>query len=159
MDAKHCGTDIRWIVSLVGVVALGCGDSGSSSGGGAQGGASTGAESGGASAQGGASSGGSSQGGAPQGGGSSQGGAGSGGAAQGSGGAGGGGTGGGGTGGGPNVAPGTPGQSFVSAGGVSTSSNYRLVFSMGQPSTNTGKMSSPSYRLQGGLIGATGSLP
>ncbi|MFO0551301.1 MAG: hypothetical protein U0271_23125 [Polyangiaceae bacterium] len=71
-----------------------------------------------------------------------------------------GGTGGmGGEGGGPVITPGPPGQTFVSAGGVVTSPNYKLVYSMGESTINANKMSSPSYRLQGGLVGATGTLP
>ena len=62
-------------------------------------------------------------------------------------------------GGGPVTDAGAPGQSFVSAGGTLTSPGYRVVFTMGQSTQNQQPMSSPSYQLQGGLIGATGSLP
>jgi len=51
------------------------------------------------------------------------------------------------------------GTEFVSAGQQSASANYRMVFTLGQPTQNQGKSTSTSYRLQGGLIGANGSLP
>lgn len=63
----------------------------------------------------------------------------------------------GGAGGGPITDAGSPGQAFVSAGGTLTSPNYSVVFTMGQSTQNQQQMSSPSYQLQGGLIGATGS--
>jgi hypothetical protein len=47
----------------------------------------------------------------------------------------------------------------VSAGEVSKSPNYRMVFTFGQPTQNQGKTTSPSYRVQGGLVGANGSAP
>jgi hypothetical protein len=47
----------------------------------------------------------------------------------------------------------------VGAGDVCKSPQYKLVFTMGQPTQNQTKTTSPSYRLQGGLIGANGSLP
>jgi hypothetical protein len=34
-----------------------------------------------------------------------------------------------------------------------------MVFTFGQPTQNQGKTTSPGYRMQGGLIGANGSLP
>jgi hypothetical protein len=46
---------------------------------------------------------------------------------------------------------------FVSAGEVVTSQNYRLVFTMGQPTQNQETMTSPNHRLIGGFVGATGS--
>lgn len=55
--------------------------------------------------------------------------------------------------------PGPPGNALVSAGDYVSSENYSLVFTMGQSTINQNKMSSQNYRLQGGLIGATGSLP
>ena len=73
----------------------------------------------------------------------------------GEGGAGGGGTG---TGGAPQSF-GPPGTDFVSAAGIAKNSQYKLVFTVGQSTQNQGKMTNPSYRLQGGLIGANGSLP
>lgn len=77
----------------------------------------------------------------------------------GSGGHGGGGVGGGGGAGGSMPAYGPPATDIVSAGEVSQSPGYKLVFTFGQSSTNQEKTTSPSYRLQGGLIGANGSLP
>lgn len=47
----------------------------------------------------------------------------------------------------------------VSAGDVASSPGYKMIFTFGQPTQNQGKTSSPGYRLQGGLIGANGSLP
>jgi hypothetical protein len=64
----------------------------------------------------------------------------------------------GGGGGAPPVA-GKPGTETVSAGEQSTSPNYRMVFTFGQPTQNQGKTTSPGYRMQGGLQGANGSLP
>ena len=46
-----------------------------------------------------------------------------------------------------------------SAGDVSKSANYKMVFTLGQPTQNQGKSTSPAYRIQGGVIGANGSLP
>lgn len=46
---------------------------------------------------------------------------------------------------------------IVSAGDVSTSPKYKMVFTFGQSTQNQGKTTSPSYRLQGGLTGAIGS--
>lgn len=48
---------------------------------------------------------------------------------------------------------------MVSAGKVVRSPSYRMVFTLGQPTQNQGKTTSPSYRMQGGLVGANGSLP
>lgn len=77
----------------------------------------------------------------------------------GAGGAGGGGEGGaGGQGGQGGVADhGSPATETVTAGDVSKSANYKMVFTFGQPTQNQGKTTSPSYGMQGGLIGATGS--
>lgn len=47
----------------------------------------------------------------------------------------------------------------VSAGEVSSSPSYRMVYTLGQPTQNQGKTTSPGYRMQGGLVGANGSLP
>ncbi|WP_199789657.1 hypothetical protein [Sorangium cellulosum] len=47
----------------------------------------------------------------------------------------------------------------VSAGQVVESPRYRMVFTLGQPTQNQGKTTSPSFRMQGGLVGANGSLP
>jgi hypothetical protein len=52
-----------------------------------------------------------------------------------------------------------PATEAVSAGDVATSPGYKMVFTFGQPTQNQGKTTSPGYRMQGGLIGANGSLP
>ncbi|EYF06603.1 hypothetical protein [Chondromyces apiculatus] len=49
---------------------------------------------------------------------------------------------------------GPPGTDVVSAGGVATSTSYRLVFTVGQSTQNQDRMSSTSFRLHGGVIGA-----
>ncbi|WP_437783902.1 hypothetical protein [Sorangium sp. So ce1097] len=68
--------------------------------------------------------------------------------------------GGGGEGGAPEVADvGRTASDVVSAGQVVRSPSYRMVFTLGQPTQNQGKTTSPSYRMQGGLVGANGSLP
>ena len=64
----------------------------------------------------------------------------------------------GGTGGGAAVDPGAQGTDFVSAGGVAKSANFKMVFSLGQSTQNQGRTKSSNYVMQGGLIGATGSL-
>ena len=43
---------------------------------------------------------------------------------------------------------------WVNAGGIGESRNYRLVWSFGQQTQNQNTMTSPGYRLQGGIIGA-----
>lgn len=50
-------------------------------------------------------------------------------------------------------------KDMVSAGQVSTSSKFRLVWTMGQSTQNQSKMTTTKYRLQGGLVGANGSVP
>lgn len=52
-----------------------------------------------------------------------------------------------------------PSTEFVNAGDTSRSPHFKAVFTLGQPSQNQDKSTSPSYRAQGGLIGANGSLP
>jgi hypothetical protein len=47
---------------------------------------------------------------------------------------------------------------LVSAGEVCESAGYRLVYTLGQSSAAQETMTSTGYRLQGGFIGATGSL-
>ncbi|XXT23055.1 hypothetical protein WME94_16055 [Sorangium sp. So ce429] len=47
----------------------------------------------------------------------------------------------------------------VSAGEVAKSSRYRMVFTLGQPTQNQEKTTSPGYRMQGGLVGANASSP
>jgi hypothetical protein len=54
---------------------------------------------------------------------------------------------------------GAPATELVSAGQVAKSPSYRMVFTLGQPTQNQGKTTSPRYRMQGGLVGANGSLP
>ena len=66
--------------------------------------------------------------------------------------------GGGGEGGGP-VGNHGPASDMVSSGKVTKSTNYKLVWTMGQSTQNQSKMSTPKYRLQGGLVGANGSVP
>lgn len=68
--------------------------------------------------------------------------------------------GGGGAGGRPEVGErGIGAGEMVSAGKVVRSPSYRMVFTLGQPTQMQGKATSPSYRVQGGLVGANGSLP
>lgn len=68
--------------------------------------------------------------------------------------------GGGGAGGRPEVGDrGIGAGEMVSAGKVVRSPSYRMVFTLGQPTQNQGKTTSPSYRVQGGLVGANGSVP
>lgn len=50
-------------------------------------------------------------------------------------------------------------KDMVGAGKVTTSTNFRLVWTMGQSTQNQSKMSTTKYRLQGGLVGANGSVP
>lgn len=47
----------------------------------------------------------------------------------------------------------------VNAGTVATSPNFRMVFTLGQPTSNQGTYQSANFRLQGGLIGANGNPP
>jgi hypothetical protein len=65
----------------------------------------------------------------------------------------------GGTGGSSDPDYGPPSSETVSAGEVSKSPKYKMVYTLGQPTQNQGKSISPAHRLQGGVIGATGSLP
>ena len=58
--------------------------------------------------------------------------------------------------------PGSAGPSamrLVSAGAHASSANYRMVFSVGEPVKEPAAASSSHYQLQGGLCGASGSLP
>lgn len=49
-----------------------------------------------------------------------------------------------------------PGASeSVSAGSVCKSQGYRMVFTLGQPTPTQTRTTSSSYRMQGGLVGAT----
>ena len=47
----------------------------------------------------------------------------------------------------------------VNGGTVASSDNFRMVFTLGQPTANQGTYKSASFRLQGGLVGANGSPP
>lgn len=51
------------------------------------------------------------------------------------------------------------GAELVSAGQVGRSASYEMVFTLGQPSPAQGTHGSPSYRLRGGIVGATGGVP
>ena len=44
-------------------------------------------------------------------------------------------------------------------GDTVTSSSYKMTFTLGQPTQNQTTTTSSSYRMQGGLIGANGTLP
>lgn len=44
----------------------------------------------------------------------------------------------------------------VNAGEAVASENFRMVFTLGQPTTNQGTYDSPSFKLRGGLVGAIG---
>ncbi len=46
---------------------------------------------------------------------------------------------------------------LVTAGESARSKNYKMIFTFGQPTQNQGKTMSPSYHMQGGLVGANGS--
>ncbi|XXX80559.1 hypothetical protein WMF30_17510 [Sorangium sp. So ce134] len=81
------------------------------------------------------------------------------GAAVSSGGGGEGGAGGEGQGGNVNAPTGVETSETVTAGEVARSSRYRMVFTLGQPTQNQGTSTSPKARMQGGLLGANGSLP
>ena len=73
---------------------------------------------------------------------------------------GGGGVGGGqGTGGGGTGDHGPGATALVNGGTVAKSAGYRMVFTLGQSTQNQGGMTSSGYRIQGGLVGANGSLP
>jgi len=63
----------------------------------------------------------------------------------------------GGQGGGTVAISGAPGSAFVNAGDTVKSNNYKLVFTLGQSSPVQSSIKSPSYTLNGGLIGATGN--
>jgi hypothetical protein len=59
----------------------------------------------------------------------------------------------------PNDCPHPPATQMVNAGETGQSPHFRAVYTLGQPTQNQGATTSPSYRVQGGLIGANGSLP
>ncbi len=58
----------------------------------------------------------------------------------------------------PGGSPPVAAQQITSGGGTASSSSYKLVFTIGEPTAGASAASS-RYRLQGGLIGATGSTP
>lgn len=62
----------------------------------------------------------------------------------------------GGQGGGVAVETGKSATETVSAGEVSKSPNYKMVFTFGQPTQNQDKTTSPGYQIRGGLVGANG---
>jgi hypothetical protein len=51
------------------------------------------------------------------------------------------------------------GSQLVSAGTSASSTNYKVVFTVGQPSQAQGAFDSPGYRLRGGLGPINGSTP
>jgi hypothetical protein len=59
----------------------------------------------------------------------------------------------------PKECPHPPATQMVNAGDTGLSPHFKAVYTLGQPTQNQGKSTSPSYRVQGGLIGANGSLP
>ena len=73
--------------------------------------------------------------------------------------AGSGGAGGAGGGGNETVDNGHSATEMVTGGEFAKSQKYKMVFTFGQPTQNQGKMMSSSYRMRGGLVGATGSVP
>jgi hypothetical protein len=60
---------------------------------------------------------------------------------------------------GGEVAPGQTLNQLVTAGERSTSPNFTLVYTFGQPSSLQSTHQSTNYSIQGGLIGANGSPP
>lgn len=50
------------------------------------------------------------------------------------------------------------GSQIVSAGATVQSVHYQMVFTLGQPTQNQEMSKSPSYQLQGGLVGPDGRL-
>jgi len=52
-----------------------------------------------------------------------------------------------------------PASQTVNAGGRVRGEGREMVFTLGQPTQNQGKTTSPGYRMQGGLAGENGSLP
>ncbi len=61
--------------------------------------------------------------------------------------------------GGGSLASGVQANEIVAGGDVVKSPNYKMVYTFGQPTQNQHKSNSSGYRIQGGLIGATESLP
>lgn len=58
----------------------------------------------------------------------------------------------------PAAAPAPPAQQVVPGGTAASSPRYRMVSTVGEP-VAAASASSTHYRLQGGLVGAQGSLP
>ncbi|MBI4955706.1 MAG: hypothetical protein HY908_27045 [Myxococcales bacterium] len=63
------------------------------------------------------------------------------------------------TGGGGQALASNAATEIVNGGQVAESANYRMVFTLGQSSPAQDTHQSAGYRLQGGIIGANGSLP
>jgi hypothetical protein len=61
--------------------------------------------------------------------------------------------------GGGSMASGVQATEIVAGGDVVRSSKYKMVYTFGQPTQNQHTSKSSGYRVQGGLIGATESLP
>lgn len=53
----------------------------------------------------------------------------------------------------------TPATELVGAGTKASSPSFTAVYTLGQPTLNQATGTSPSYRVQGGVVGATGTLP
>ena len=60
---------------------------------------------------------------------------------------------------GGEVVPGQSMNQLVTAGERSTSPNFTLVYTFGQPSSLQSTHQSTNFRIQGGLVGANGSPP
>jgi hypothetical protein len=61
--------------------------------------------------------------------------------------------------GGPAVNNGPAATQFVNGGNTVSNDTYQMVFTLGQPSLSQQETSSPDYQMQGGLVGANGSVP
>lgn len=48
------------------------------------------------------------------------------------------------------------GTAFVNAGGVMTSTGFRMISTLGQSTVHQGTLRSTGFRIRGGLVGATG---
>ncbi len=59
---------------------------------------------------------------------------------------------------GGSTAPATSAQAVAAGATLASSAHYRLLAVVGEP-VNGGGASSAHYRLQGGVVGALGSLP
>jgi hypothetical protein len=64
-----------------------------------------------------------------------------------------------GAGGGGPMNYGPPATEIVSGGQRMKSAGYTMIYTIGQPSPHQTKSTSENYRMQGGLVGATESLP